>query len=119
PERNPLPYPIASDPAVNAIISHPQGGLRYFQRVVVGNVVEGDQGNVVCTADGQTVAQVRHQEVAVSSFIHVAVEGGLLYAEFVATVLPPIQERYHLLDALHHAAGRHLSPPTQHDRARP
>jgi hypothetical protein len=107
--RDRLPYPYASPTAIDAIIRHPQGGLRYFQRVVVGHVAAGDDGHTVRAADGRTVSRLRHQEVLVSAFVHVAVEGGLLYAEFVATVLPPVQQRYHLLDTLHHANGRHLS----------
>ncbi|MEV6637876.1 hypothetical protein AB0M54_44845 [Actinoplanes sp. NPDC051470] len=104
--RERLTFPVAAPATVDAIIRHPQGGLRHFQRVVVGNVVAGEADNAVRTDDGRVVARLRHQEVGVSAFVHLAVEGGLLYVEFVATVLPPVQHRYHLLDALHGSAGR-------------
>lgn len=106
--RERLTYPVAAPAAIDAIIRHPQGGLRYFERVVIGNVVAGEAGDAVCTDDGQIVARLRHQEVGVSAFVHVAVEGGLLYVEFVATVLPPVRHRFHLLDALHGGSGRQL-----------
>jgi hypothetical protein len=35
-----------------------------------------------------------HQSVITSTFIHIAVEGGMLYVELVATVLGPIRQRY-------------------------
>jgi hypothetical protein len=39
-----------------------------------------------------------HQSVISSTFIHVAVEGGLLYVELVATVLGPIRQAYLNID---------------------
>jgi hypothetical protein len=35
-----------------------------------------------------------HQSVITSTFIHLAVEGGMLYVELVANVLGPIRQRY-------------------------
>jgi len=38
--------------------------------------------------------------IDVSLFVHLAIEGGLLYAELVATVLPPVARRYRVGDTL-------------------
>src|SRR5207249_4749585 len=87
--------------AVEAIIRHPQGGLRFYQRAVVGA-----HGKSVHASDGREVAPAQDQHMLVSVFVHVAAEGGMLYTEFVGTVLPPINARYHLLDALHSSGER-------------
>ena len=62
PVRN-VPYSEASPEAINALIRHPQAGLRYYQRVWVD-----DQGQAV-SSDGQQVIGSADQELAVSSFV--------------------------------------------------
>jgi len=89
-----IPYSQAGNEAVLALVHHPQAGLRYYQRVSVN-----DRGQAVFS-NGQEVIAGADQEVAVSAFIYVAVEGRMLYVEFVTTVLPPIQRPYHIIDRL-------------------
>ena len=93
--RSSMPYSMASDEALEAIIRTPQGGLRYYERFVVplgGKRIDADDGKMVLPA------QSLGCEVAV--FVHLAVEGGTLYAELMATLLPPVQRRYQLADML-------------------
>jgi hypothetical protein len=91
-----VPYAVATADAIEAIIRHPQGGLRYYQRVVIGM-----EGKAVVAAGDRLVAPAQDQQLVISAFSHIAVEGGLLYAEFLATVLPPIDARFQVVDQLH------------------
>jgi hypothetical protein len=90
-----VPYSQASPEAIEAIIRYPQGSLRYYQRSTVGA-----EGKDVRTPGRELVVGRQDQEIAVSTFLYLAVEGGMLYAEFVATVLRPIRDSYHLIDRL-------------------
>ncbi|HEY0719246.1 MAG TPA: hypothetical protein VGD68_16660 [Streptosporangiaceae bacterium] len=88
------PYSQASPEAIDALIRHPQAGMRYYQRVSVsdeGQEVWANQRLVIGSAD---------QEVGISAFIYTAVEGRMFYLEFVSTVLPPIHRSYHVIDML-------------------
>ncbi len=89
------PYEEVSPDAIEAIIRHPQGSLRYYLRAVVGA-----EGKDVVTDDERLVVPAQDQQIAVSTFLYLAVEGGMLYAEFVATVLPPVNGRYSIIDRL-------------------
>ncbi|GAA4709605.1 hypothetical protein [Phytohabitans rumicis] len=91
--RTPLQF--ASPEAIASIIEHPQGGLRYFLHIVIG--VEGRN---VYAPSGALVLPEQQQEIMVSAFVHVAVEGGKLYAEFLGSVLPPVRHEFHLVDKL-------------------
>jgi uncharacterized membrane protein len=88
-ERSRLPYSVAAPEAIEAIIRAPQTSARHFLRATVG---APEQAAVA--ADGRTIMPAEHQSVVGSTYLHVAVEGGLLYMELVATVLGPIQQRY-------------------------
>lgn len=88
------PYSEASPEATEALIRHPQAGLRYYQRVSVS-----DEGQTVWAGPRKIIGQA-DQEIGVSAFVYTAVEGHMFYLEFVATVLPPIQRRYHIIDLL-------------------
>jgi hypothetical protein len=89
-----MPYSQASPEAIDALIRHPAAGLRYYQRVCVS-----DEGQAVWARRREVIGST-DQEVAVSAFIYVAVEGRMFYLEFVSTVMPPILRRYHLIDRL-------------------
>jgi hypothetical protein len=89
------PYDEVSPDAIEAIIRHPQGSLRYYLRAVVGA-----EGKDVVTDDQRLVVPAQDQQITVSTFLYLAVEGGMLYAEFVATVLPPVNGRYSIIDRL-------------------
>ncbi|WP_405112636.1 hypothetical protein OG559_04135 [Micromonospora sp. NBC_01405] len=90
-----IPRSRASKEVIEAIIRHPQGGLRYYDRIVVSGA-----GKPLHTADGRLVLPEQSLGIDISAFVHVAVEGGLLYIEFITTVMPPIQARYALVDRL-------------------
>ena len=89
-----MPYSQASAEAVDALIRHPQAGLRYYQRVCVS-----DEGQEVWVGNRQLIGRT-DQEVCVSAFIYAAVEGRMFYLEFVSTILPPIRPEYHVIDHL-------------------
>jgi hypothetical protein len=89
-----VPYSEVAPEAITALICHPQAGLRYYQRVSVN-----DEGQAVVSR-GNEILSCADQEISVSAFVYVAVEGRMLYVEFVATVLPPVQRRYHVIDLL-------------------
>jgi hypothetical protein len=89
-----MPYSEASPEAIDALIHHPAAGLRYYQRACVS-----DEGQAVWVRQREVIGST-DQEVAVSAFIYVAVEGRMFYLEFVSTVTPPILQHYHLIDRL-------------------
>ncbi len=86
------PYSHASGEAIEAVIRHPQSGLRYYQQVSVS-----DEGPPV-TSQGQQVLEGVDQGVAVSVFVYAAVEGRMFYLQFVLTALPPIKPLYRTID---------------------
>lgn len=88
-DRVRLPYAFAAPEAIDAIIRHPQTSARHFLRATVGAPEKPAVG-----ADGRTIMPAEHQSIVSSSYLHVAVEGGMLYVELVATVLGPIRQRY-------------------------
>ncbi|NUT39143.1 MAG: hypothetical protein HOV86_04070 [Thermoactinospora sp.] len=90
-----LPRYRATPEEIAAIIRHPQGGVRYYQRVTVGNT-----GQEIRDASGHLVAPAADQEALTSAFIYLAVEGRMLYTQFVVTVLPPASRPYHVVDQL-------------------
>lgn len=100
-EKVRLPYSFAEPATVGAIIRAPQTSARHFLRASVGAPDRAAVG-----ADGRTIMPAEHQSVISSTFIHVAVEGGLLYVELVATVLGPIRQAYLDIDRYDPGAER-------------
>ena len=94
------PYSQASPEAIDALIRHPAAGLRYYQRVSVS-----DEGQPVWTRRLEVIGST-DQEIAVSAFIYVAVEGRMLYLQFVPTVLPPVDQQYRIVDRLPRVSSR-------------
>ena len=88
------PYSQASPEAIDALIRHPAAGLRYYLRVCVS-----DEGQPVWARRREVIGST-DQEIAVSAFIYVAVEGRMFYLQFVPTLLPPVYQEYHLVDRL-------------------
>jgi len=95
-----VPYSLANPEAIDALIRHPQAGMRYYQRLSVS-----DRGQAVYSSGHEVIAGV-DQEVAISAFVYVAVEGRMLYLQFVTTVLPPIHRGYHIIDRLPKTSSR-------------
>jgi len=89
-----MTYSQASQEAIEALIRHPQAGLRYYQRVSVT-----DKSPPVMSGEREVIGAV-DQGIAVSAFVHLAVEGRMFYLEFVQMVLPPIQRRYQVIDQM-------------------
>ena len=89
-----VPYSEASPEAVQALIRHPQAGVRYYQRVSVC-----DEGQPVF-AGRQKIMDGSDQDISASAFVYAAVEGHMFYLEFVSTVMPPVNPRWHLVDRL-------------------
>ena len=86
---------LASWPeAIDALIRHPAAGLRYYLRVCVS-----DEGQPVWARKREVIGST-DQEIAVSAFIYVAVEGRMFYLQFVPHLLPPIYQQYHIVDRL-------------------
>ncbi|WP_030174911.1 hypothetical protein [Spirillospora albida] len=90
-----LPFSSATDAAVEAIVRHPQAGMRAFQRVTVAG-----PGQAVRGRDGAVLAPAEEQDTVLTVFLHLAVEGRMLYGQFAATVLPPIRPVYKIVDAM-------------------
>jgi hypothetical protein len=82
------------------IIRHPQAGLRVYQQVTVKTAVHAESGSTSAWTDADT-----EQEVSTSAFVHLAVEGGMLYVECVCTLLPPIRREYRMAVDDQAAAG--------------
>jgi hypothetical protein len=89
-----VPYSEASPEAVQALIRHPQAGVRYYQRVSVC-----DEGQAVWTGQ-RKVLEGSDQDISASAFVYVAIEGHMLYLEFVSAVMPPINPGWHIVDLL-------------------
>ncbi len=78
-------FPLTNaSPGARAIIHHPQGGVRYYQQVLIG--VEGRD---VVLPDGRPVLPAQSQDIVVSAHLHIAVEGGKLYVEFIGQFFRP------------------------------
>jgi hypothetical protein len=90
-----VPYSQASQEAVDALIRHPQAGLRYYQRFSVC-----DEGQAVYTSGNDKVIDRSDQDISASAFVYVAVEGRMFYLEFVSAVMPPVSWRYGVVDLL-------------------
>ena len=89
-----IPYSQVSGEAVTALIRNPQARLRYYQRVSIS-----DEGQTVLAKNQPVIGSV-DQEVVVSAFVYVAVEGHMFYLQFVPTSLAPIGDYYHTIDYL-------------------
>lgn len=93
--RTRLPLNRLGKDAVRAVVRHAKAGVRYYQRITIGTAApeirDGNQHLVIPAED---------QEIVVSAFVHLAVEGRMLYTEFIVTVLPPVADAYHLADRL-------------------
>ncbi|TDD05991.1 hypothetical protein E1292_16145 [Nonomuraea deserti] len=90
-----LPKCEVTPEEIEAIIRHPQGGVRYYQRLTINN-----DGQEIRDPSGNLVAPAEDQEALTSAFIYLAVEGRMLYTQFVVTVLPPALGAYHVVDQL-------------------
>jgi len=90
-----VPYSRAGKRAIEAIIRHPQADIRCYQRVTVAT-----QGQAIKDADGAVVAPARYEDTLLSAFLYLAVEGRMLYAQFVVNVIPPIREEFRIVDDL-------------------
>jgi hypothetical protein len=89
-----IPYSQVRPEAITALIRNPQARLRYYQRVSIS-----DEGQTVLAEEQPVIGSV-DQEVVVSAFVYVAVEGHMFYLQFVPTSLPPIEDYYHVIDHL-------------------
>jgi hypothetical protein len=88
-DRARLPFSYAPPEAVNAIIRFPQTGARHFLRATVGA-----QDKAAVSDDGRTIMPAEHQNAVSSTYLHVAVEGGMLYVELVSSIVGPIRQQY-------------------------
>lgn len=89
-----IPYSLASDEAIDALIRSPQAGLRCYQRVSVRDV------GAPVLAWGAPVIDGVDQEVVVSAFIYIAVEGHMFYLQLVPASLAPVLDRFRSIDRL-------------------
>jgi hypothetical protein len=93
-QRKRIPYSQAAPEAIPALIRSPQAGLRYYQRVSVS-----DEGQAVLAGQQAVIGPV-DQEVIVSAFVYVAVEGHMFYLQFVPASLAPVLDQYRMIDRL-------------------
>ncbi|WP_066365553.1 hypothetical protein [Herbidospora mongoliensis] len=89
--------PIFSlDPvSIDAVKQNPQGAMRYFQRVTVGT-----EGPPIISDLGTLVVPASDREIDISAFIHLAVEGRMMYTQCLITALPPCKRTFHVIDVL-------------------
>ncbi|MGW5413404.1 hypothetical protein [Actinomadura geliboluensis] len=92
---NGCPFSMATPEAAEALIRHPQSHIRCFQRVTVGA-----HGQAVLGRDGRIVAPAEEQDISLTAFVYLAVEGRMLYGHFAATVLPPVRREFRVVDLL-------------------
>ena len=103
-----MPYSQASPEAIDALIQHPAAGLRYYLRVCVS-----DEGQPVWVRKREVIGTT-DQEIAVSAFIYVAVEGRMFYLQFVPHLLPPIYQQYHVVGLPKVSSGEFMVKVTLH-----
>ncbi|WP_067793290.1 hypothetical protein [Actinomadura formosensis] len=89
------PFSMATPEAVDALVRHPQSHIRCFQRITVGA-----HGQAVLSRDGRVVAAAEEQDISLTAFVYLAVEGRMLYGNFAATVLPPVRREFRIVDLL-------------------
>ncbi|MEV4350607.1 hypothetical protein AB0J83_39625 [Actinoplanes sp. NPDC049596] len=87
------PRTMASAETIQAIMGSPQGGLRHYLRAVIPA-----NGKQIRTPDGRLVLPAQDSGIGVTAFIHLAAEGGMLYTEFVCTVMPQVKPLYQFVD---------------------
>ncbi|WP_157247982.1 hypothetical protein [Nonomuraea typhae] len=92
-----------SDAELHAIIRNSQAGARHYRWIVVGT-----SGTAVTDARGEEVLPAEERDATVSVLIHMAVEGRMLYTEFIVMALPPVRAAYRVVDELPRAAGATL-----------
>ncbi len=90
-----MPYTLADPGTVDTIVACPQGGLRQYLRVVVPV-----RGKAIRDGNGDVILDAQALGISVSAFVHVAVEGGMLYAEFLGTIQAPLRDECRLPDTL-------------------
>ncbi|MEV4622556.1 hypothetical protein AB0J74_28075 [Asanoa sp. NPDC049573] len=106
-----VPFSIATPEALDEIVRHPQSSARHFLRASVGA-----ESRAIRRPDHTVVMPAEHQSVMVTTFTHIAVEGGMLYVENVAAMLGPIERKY--LDIDHFTAGSDMWWETFKDTVR-
>ncbi|CNG18955.1 Uncharacterised protein [Mycobacterium tuberculosis] len=89
------PFSMATPDAAEALIRYPQSHIRCFQRITVGA-----HGQAVIGGDGRVVAPAEEQDISLTAFVYLAVEGRMLYGQFAATVLPPVRRAFRVVDLL-------------------
>lgn len=89
-----IPYSQVSPEAITALIRHPQARLRSYLRVSIS-----DEGPMVF-ADDQPVIGSVDQDIVVSAFVYVAVEGRMFYLQFVPTSLAPVDDSFCMVDRM-------------------
>ena len=89
-----IPFSLVSPEAITALIRHPQARLRSYLRVSIS-----DEGPMVFAGDQPVIGSV-DQDVVVSAFVYVAVEGRMFYLQFVPTSLAPVDERFRVVDSM-------------------
>jgi hypothetical protein len=88
-----VPSFVAEDDLLHQIVRHPQAGLRVYQQVMVETAGwEQETGNSRWTEIDTG------QDVSVSAFVYLAVEGSMLYVECVASRLAAIRPAFRVVD---------------------
>ncbi|MGR6912850.1 hypothetical protein ACU635_01165 [[Actinomadura] parvosata] len=89
------PWTNLPEQVVSAVIRSPQAGARHYQRLDINS-----EGPNVLDPSGRIVIPAEDRGTSVTAFVHLAVEGRMLYTEFVVTVLPPAAKAYRHVDEL-------------------
>ncbi|MFA1539072.1 hypothetical protein [Actinomadura monticuli] len=95
------PFSKASPEAVDLLVRNPQADIRCYQRITLQT-----QATPVTDPMRGPVVPGRYAGVQVTAFLYLAVQGRMLYAQFVCNALPPIAKRFRVVDVLPgHSAG--------------
>ena len=95
------PFSKASPEAVDLLVRNPQADIRCYQRITLQT-----QAPPVTDAMRAPVVPGRYEGVQITAFLYLAVQGRMLYAQFVCNALPPIAKRFRVVDVLPgHTAG--------------
>ncbi|MDL4820768.1 hypothetical protein [Actinomadura opuntiae] len=89
------PFSLASAAAIDVLVRNPQADVRCYQRITLET-----HGSSVTDAQGRHMVPAKQEGVQITGFLYLAVQGRMLYAQFICNALPPIRKDYKVVDVL-------------------
>jgi hypothetical protein len=91
--RDYLPVSYVTESGRDIFIPQTNTSVRHYQHV---NIPSGHRAAM--SSDGREETAETGEEIVISGFIHLTIDGEMLYVDFTVTVLPPITWQYQIVD---------------------